>query len=96
MPKFEIVAMSEVQTKTATGQSRLVLEYVELIRSVGPGKAGLLTPDEGETTNAIRRRLGTAAKAMGVDLTIKNAGGAIYFWAAKRRRGRPRKVTLGG
>ena len=96
MPKLEIVSIAEVQKKTANRRSRVILEYVDLIKSVGPGQAGRLTPVEGETAQSIRRRLGVAASAAGIDLTIKKADGSVYFWAEKRRPGRPKKVTLDG
>ena len=93
MPKFEVVPRDQAELKTATG---LILEYARMIESVAAGQAGRLIPGEDETTQAIRRRLGKAAKAMGVDLTIKRKGDTVYFWKEKRKRGRPRKVTLEG
>ena len=96
MPKLETIPISQAQQLTATGRSKKVLEYIDLIKSVAPGKAGKLTPEEGETTQAIRRKLGSAAKLAGTEITVKKADDAVYFWPAKRGRGRPRKVTLGG
>ena len=45
----------------------------------------------GETTNAVRRRLGAAALALGKTLTIRKAENTVYFWIETgngRRRGR--------
>ena len=50
MPILETIPISQAQQMTATGRRREVLEYIDLIKSVGPGKAGKLTPEEGETT----------------------------------------------
>ena len=96
MLSLEVVTIHDAQLATATGRSKVLLEYIELIRSVGPGRAGRLTPNVGETTGAISRRLGSAAELAGIDLTVKKATDTVYFWEAKRRRGRPKKVTLGG
>ena len=96
MPKLEIVQLIEAQTKTSTGQSRVVLEYLGMIKQPGPGQAGKVIPDEGETTQAIKRRLSTAAKLAGINLTVKKADDGVYFWVGKRGRGRPKKIRLDG
>lgn len=95
MPRFEPVTIPQARRMTATGWRREALEYIDLIKSVAPGMAGKLTPEEGETTQAIRRKLGSAAKLAGIEITVKKADDTVYFWPAKRGRGRPRKVTLG-
>ena len=52
----------------------------------------MLEPGEGETPQAIRRRLNTAAETLGKRLDIRRSGRTVYFWASEgRRRGRPRK-----
>ena len=62
------------------------------IQMLAPGQAGKLEPGEGETTQAIRRRLTTAAEALGKELQVRRTANAVYFWASEaRRRGRPRK-----
>ena len=94
MLNFEIGPLAEAQKKTARGRSRVILEYVDLIMRLGPGQAGRLVPDAGETTQAIKRRLGTAAQLAGIDLTMKKVDDIVYFWIENRRRGRPTKVTL--
>jgi hypothetical protein len=48
---------------------------------------------EGDTSAAVKRRLGTAAKLKGKQLVVKRVDDDIYFWEAEtqKRRGRPRK-----
>ena len=93
MPTFGTVPIGEARANTVTGQrATLLQEYVEYIQHVGPGQAGKLEPGEGETTQAIRRRLTAAAETLGKDLEVRRTAGAVYFWASEgRRRGRPRK-----
>ena len=55
-------------------------QYQGYIKEVTPGLTGRLTADEGETPAAVRRRLGAAAKALGVQLTVKRLGDGVYFW----------------
>ena len=95
MPTFSIVLASEARTSIASERRAvLVGEYIGYIERVGAGEAGVLTAGEGETTQAIRRRLGAAAEALGRSLEVRRAGNAVYFWAQEgRRRGRPRKTA---
>jgi hypothetical protein len=48
---------------------------------------------EGDTSAAVKRRLGTAAKLKGKQLVVKRVDDDIYFWEVEtqKRRGRPRK-----
>ena len=55
-------------------------QYQGYIKRVISGQTGRLTPDKGETTAAVRRRLGAAAKALGVQLTVKRVGDQVFFW----------------
>jgi len=63
--------------------------YIERLED---GHAGKLKGSEGETTAAIRRRLGSAAKYLGKELVVQRVGDQLYFWeegspgAPKRRR----------
>ena len=93
MPMFSTVPIGEARARTITGQrAALLQEYIRYIRSVSPGLAGKLEPGEGETTQAIRRRLAAAAEALGKELEVRRTAGAVYFWAPDApRRGRPRK-----
>ena len=82
MPTFSIVPIGEARAKTATGKrAALLQEYVGYIQGVAPGEAGMLEAGEGETTQAIRRRLTAAAEALG-----KNLGGPPH---------RQRRLLLG-
>lgn len=93
MPTFDIVSVGEAKSRSASGKrAELLQEYIGYIQRVAPGEAGRLTVSEGETTQAIRRRLGAAAEALGTSLDIRRTANVVYFWGAeRRRRGRPRK-----
>ena len=58
MPTFGTLSIGEARAKSATGKrAALLQEYVAYIQGVASGEAGVLEPGEGETTQAIRRRL---------------------------------------
>ena len=79
-------------TAKPTGRRAEILnEYRGYIEQIGRTEAGKLTPGEGETTQAVSRRLGAAAKLAGEELEIRRTGDGIYFWHRARRPGRPRK-----
>ena len=66
------------------------------VQDVASGEAGSLEATEGETTQAIRRRLSAAAEALGRTLETRRNGNTVYFWVSEgRRRGRPRKNPRG-
>ena len=92
MPTFDVLTLGEAQSSSVTGkQAQVLREYMGYIERVPDGHAGKLRSSSGETTNAVRRRLGSAAKALGKTLTIRKAGDAVYFWVEignGRRRGR--------
>ena len=98
MPTFSIVLASEARASIASERrAALVGEYIGYIERVGAGEAGALIAGEGETTQAIRRRLGAAAQALGRSLEVRRAGNAVYFWTQEgHRRGRPRKTAATG
>ena len=103
MPKFDLIPVEKAMMKSATGKrAQMAREYLGYVEQLGEeGQAGRLQAAEGETVGAVRRRLGTAAKLAGKNLTIKRVGDEVYFWvkeeaAPKRRRGRPRKDTRAG
>lgn len=83
--------------RSATGKRAAVLqEYVAYIERVTPGEAGKLEAGEGETTQAIWRRLNAAAAALGKNLEFRRTASAVYFWPSEsQRRGRPRKTRSG-
>ena len=93
MPTFDILPLNEARASSATGQRAALLEeYTRYIRSLSPGLAGKLEPGEGETTQAIRRRLTAAAEALGKELEVRRTASSVYFWEpGPPRRGRPRK-----
>lgn len=95
MPIFAKMPVAQAQAQSATGKRALVLqEYMGYIQELSPGEAGVLEPGEGETTQAVRRRLSAAANALGKTLQVRRMGNAVYFWASEGRlRGRPRKGT---
>ena len=96
MPTFSTLPICEARARSATGKrAALLQEYVGYIERVAPGKAGKLETGEGETTQAIRRRLNAAAEALGKRLEFRRTETAVYFWSSEgRRRGRPRKDAV--
>ena len=93
MPKFELMPVTEVPLKQVTGKRAEILnEYLGYINKIVGKQAGKLTVLEGETTQTIRRRLGTAAKHAGKHLAVRRVNREIYFWV-KPRRGRPPKAN---
>jgi hypothetical protein len=66
MPRFEIMPADDVPQAMPAGRRVEILnEYVGYIEQVDRRGAGKLTPAEGETTQAVRRRLGAADKLAG-------------------------------
>ena len=99
MPKFEVTTVEEATTKTARDKrARITNEYLGFIEQLAEGQAGKLTPSEGETVGAVRRRIGAAAKLAEEALEIRRIGDEVYFWIREgigRGRGRPRKARVG-
>ena len=93
MPVFNTLSIGEARARSAPGKrAALLQEYVGYIGRVAPGEAGKLDAGEGETTQAIRRRLNTAAEALGKRLEFRHTDTTVYFWPSDGRgRGRPRK-----
>ena len=93
MLTFDILPLNEARANSATGQrAALLQEYIGYIQILAPGQAGKLQPGEGETTQAVRRRLAAAAEALGKELQVRRSANTVYFWTPEtRRRGRPRK-----
>ena len=66
MPTFEIVSVGEVGRGTTRGKrAELLQECIGYMQRVPSEQAGVLKIDEGETTQAIRRRLTAASEALG-------------------------------
>jgi hypothetical protein len=101
MPEFTTVSVQEAQLRTIPGrQGRFINEYADYIQQLPQGQAGKLSIGEGEKHTTVRRRLVSAANALGINLIIKRSGEAIYFWrdardAEQPRRRRPRRGRPG-
>ncbi len=82
MPGFRRVSREETSSRVQTVSPSLarLKQYQGYIKKVAPGLTGRLTPSKGETPAAVRRRLGAAAAAMGVKLTVKRVGDRVFFW----------------
>ena len=100
MPTLDVMSRQDAQRELSLTGKRgaLMRQYMGYINQLEAGGAGKLTPDEGETTTALRRRLGAAAQLLGKSLTFNRQRDAIFFWiaddaSAPRRRGRPRKTS---
>ncbi len=81
MPGFRRVPREETsQRPTVSPAVRRLRQYQGYIKKVTTGQTGRLTPSKGETPAAVRRRLGAAARALGVRLSVKRVGDRVYFW----------------
>ena len=99
MPEFELIPLNEAMLKSTTGKrAQIIAEYMGYIDQLEEGRAGKFQATEGETTAAIRRRMGAAAKLAGKEIVVKRVGDEVYVWAQekpRRRPGRPRKSSAG-
>ncbi|MCY4599956.1 MAG: hypothetical protein OXF27_08545, partial [Acidobacteria bacterium] len=78
MPTFSTLSIGEARGASASGKrAELLTEYIGYIQRVPPGQAGRLTLGEGETTQALRRRLNAAAEAQGTSLDIRRTANAV-------------------
>ena len=98
MPTLEIVSLQDAKRDLSLIGKRgaIVRQYMDYIDQLEAGQAGKLTPDEGETTAALRRRLGAAADLLGKKLVVNRQGDTVFFWEegnspTPRRRGRRRR-----
>jgi hypothetical protein len=81
MPEFTTVSVQEAQLRTIPGrQGQFIKEYADYIQQLPHGQAGKLSVGEDEKHTAIRLRLVTAAKALGITIIIKRSGNELYFW----------------
>ena len=82
MPGFRRVPREEASNRrSAVGPALAQLrQYQGYVKKVTVGETGRLTPGKGETPAAVRRRLGAAARALGVQLTMKRVGDQVFFW----------------
>ena len=82
MPAFRRVSRDETSSRRPAVNPALarLKQYQGYVKKVAPGVTGRLTPGKGETPAAVRRRLGAAAKVLGVQLTVKRVGDRVFFW----------------
>ena len=99
MPNFELVPLDEAErnTKLIGKRGAIMREYIGYIERLEDGHAGKLQGSEGESTAAIRRRLGAASKYLDKELVMQRVGDQVYFWeegspGAPKRRRRRRKA----
>jgi hypothetical protein len=83
--------MKEATLQTSSGrQKRYLFEYVDYITTLPKGQAGRLRTGQEETPTTIRRRLGVAAKTLGIPVIIKRSGNDVYFWRENGTDEQPR------
>jgi hypothetical protein len=81
MPEFTSVSVQEAKLRTLPGRlGKFINEYADYIQQLPQGQAGKLSIGEDEKHTAIRRRLTTAVKALGINIIIKRSGNDLYFW----------------
>ena len=82
MPGFRRVSRDETSSRQRAPNPALarLKQYQGYIKKVPAGETGRLTPGKGETSAAVRRRLGAAAKALGVQLKVKRVEDRVFFW----------------
>jgi hypothetical protein len=91
MPEFTTVSLKEAKVQTTSGrQGRYLHEYIDYITNLPKGQAGRLSIGAEETPATIRRRLGVAAKTLGIPLIIKRSGTDVYFWRENGEAEQPR------
>ena len=91
MPEFTTVSVTEAKLQTTSGrQGQYLHEYIDYITKLPKEEAGKLSIGEEETPATIRRRLGVAAKTLGIPLIIKRSGNDLYFWREDRGGEQPR------
>ena len=93
-----MAALTQARIEEAAAKARtkaeIIREYLEYIYRVRPGETGVLTCNQGETTQEVRRNLTLAAAVAGepIDISLRRNPRAVCFSLRKRRRGRPRKA----
>ena len=82
MPGFRRVSREEASNRRPAVNPALarLKQYQGYIKKVPAGETGRLTPGKGETPAAVRRRLGAAARALGVQLKMKRLEDRVFFW----------------
>jgi hypothetical protein len=86
------VSVQEAQLRTIPGrQGKIINEFADYIQQVPKGQAGRLKAAESEDPLTIRRRLVSAAMALGVSLIIKRSGNDLYYWREDGEAEQPRQ-----
>ena len=87
MPRFEFLSAKGAHLELALKGSRgsILREYMGYVEQLDPEHAGKLTAEEGESTAAIRRRLGAAAQLLGKRVVVTRDGRVVYFWEGDDR-----------
>jgi hypothetical protein len=82
VPTLKVVSLRDAQLELSlTGKRGAIMrQYMDYIGQLGTGQAGKLIPDAGETTAAIRRRLGSAAELLGEKLAVNRHGNVVFFF----------------
>jgi hypothetical protein len=91
MPDFAIISVQEAKLWTTPGRKGKYLhQYASYIQHLPKGQAGKLHSGENENPLTIRRRLVSAANALGIPLVIKRSGEDVYFWSEDKAEEQPR------
>jgi hypothetical protein len=91
MPEFTTVSVQDAKLRTLSGrQGAFMTEYIGYIQQLPKGQAGRLSIGESENPLTIRRRLGVAAKTLGIPVVIKRSGDTVYFWREGSGEEQPR------
>ncbi len=99
MPKFTTVPADEMSVlrKRKAPKTDLIQPYIEFLKTVDQGGGGRAELETGETQRAIKRRITTAGKLMGLTVKYRTAPqGTLVFELQQpngERRTRNRKTS---
>jgi hypothetical protein len=96
MAKFETVPVEKLKAVAGLSPDQLkkLEQYKTHLKKLNKNTGGVLTPERGEDIKTVRADLRRAAKALGIELTIKSSGKKLSFYLkepTRKRRGRPKK-----
>ena len=96
MPEFKTTSIDEAKRVTGgTKREKALSAYAGHINKLVAGEAGKVVPSADETLSTVRRRVGDAARLLGIEMEIKRTQDSVYFWLKeKRKRGRPRTRSI--
>ena len=94
MPEFDLLPMDA--SFATLEQAQIAREYLGYIDKLEPGQMGRLTPADGETLHAVRRRIGIAARLSQKTVEIKQTKDGVYFWLRSGPKGRKRNSGKAG